>query len=93
MIKPTDSNTAGESTSPQTATTDNSPSRRDLRELHGFLSFHALCARVPLGPRTLREEIKRGRIPHIRLPGARRLLFDWDAVRASLLRYQSGGIQ
>jgi hypothetical protein len=57
----------------------------------GFLDFKQLCERLPLGERTLREAIKRRLIPHVRLPGARRLLFDWDNVRAALLRYQQGG--
>ena len=57
----------------------------------GFLDFKQLCERLPLGERTLREAIKRRQIPHVRLPGARRLLFDWENVRAALLRYQKGG--
>lgn len=57
----------------------------------GFLDFKQLCERLPLGERTLREAIKRRQIPYVRLPGARRLLFDWENVRAALLRYQQGG--
>lgn len=57
----------------------------------GFLDFKQLCQRVPLSERTLREAIKRRQIPHIRLPGARRLLFDWETVRVALLRHQRGG--
>jgi excisionase family DNA binding protein len=57
----------------------------------GFLDFKQLCERLPLGERTLRELIKRRLIPFVRLPGARRLLFDWDNVRAALLRHQQGG--
>ena len=56
-----------------------------------FLDFKQLCERLPLGERTLREAIKRRQIPFIRLPGARRLLFDWENVRAALLRHQQGG--
>ena len=58
-----------------------------------FLTFIELCALVPLSERTLREAIKRGQIPAIRLPGARRLLFDRHAVEAALRRYQRGGIE
>lgn len=58
-----------------------------------IIGFDDLVARLPLGARTLREEIKKGRIASIRLPGARRLMFDWDNVQRSLLRYEKGGIQ
>ena len=58
-----------------------------------LLSFKQLCARLPLGERNLREQIKRNRIPHIRLPGGRRLLFDWQTVHQALLRYQRGGVE
>lgn len=59
----------------------------------GFLDFAGLCDRVPLSERTLRTAIKRRQIPHIRLPGARRLLFDWPSVQAALARYQKGGTE
>lgn len=56
-----------------------------------FISFNALLAAIPLSERTLREEIRRGRIPTIRLPGGRRLLFHLPSVTAALLRHQHGG--
>jgi hypothetical protein len=55
-----------------------------------FWAFTDLCNQVPLGPRTLRDGIKKGWIPSIRLPGGRRLLFDPPSVRAALLRLQTG---
>ena len=58
-----------------------------------IISFDDLVARLPQGPRTLREEIKKGRIPAIRLPGARRLMFDWENVQRSLRRFERGGIE
>ena len=58
----------------------------------GFLDFPQLCERVPLSPRTLRAALKAGHLPKIRLPGARRLLFDWPAVQAALKRFEEGGI-
>lgn len=57
-----------------------------------FLDFRGLLGAVPLGERTLREEIKRKRIPAIRLPGGRRLLFHLPSVQKALLRFQEGGI-
>ena len=69
------------------------PSREESSAQSGFLDFKGLCKRLPLGARTLRTEIKRGRIPHIRLPGGRRLLFDWETGRANLLRHQRGGAE
>jgi predicted site-specific integrase-resolvase len=56
----------------------------------GFWDFAVLAANVPLGERTLREYVRRGTIPSIVLPGGRRRLFDPAAVRAALLRHQSG---
>lgn len=67
--------------------------RENSEPVHGFLDFAGICARVPLSERTLREAIKRRQIPHIRLPGARRLLFDWPSVQAALARYQKGGTE
>ena len=59
----------------------------------GFTDFEGLLAAVPLGERTLREEIKIGRIPCIRLPGGRRLIFHLPSVERALLRFQRGGIE
>lgn len=59
----------------------------------GFISFDALLAAVPLSARTLRAEIRRGRIPAIRLPGGRRFLFHLPSVERALLRFQRGGIE
>jgi hypothetical protein len=55
--------------------------------------FSGLMAVVPLSARTLRSEIKKGRIPAIRLPGGRRLLFHLPSVERALLRFQQGGIE
>lgn len=59
----------------------------------GFLNFDQLCAAVPLSARTLREEIKKRRIPAIRLPGGRRVLFHFESVEKALLRFQRGGVE
>ena len=74
-------------------TSEAAPNKNSLQAANdtGFLDFKQLCERLPLGERTLREAIKRRIIPHVRLPGARRLLFDWENVRAALLRHQQGG--
>jgi len=58
-----------------------------------FTDFTGLLAAVPLSERTLRAEIKRGRIPAIRLPGGRRLIFHIPSVERALLRFQRGGIE
>lgn len=58
----------------------------------GFTDFAGLLAIVPLSERTLRAEIKKGRLPAIRLPGGRRLIFHLASIEKSLLRYQRGGI-
>ena len=58
-----------------------------------FVEFKELLQLVPLGERTIRDAMRKGWIPHIRLPGARRILFDPELVRASLARYSTGGLQ
>jgi hypothetical protein len=58
-----------------------------------FIGFDELVTRLPLGARTLRAQIRNGRIPAIILPGGRRLLFSWEAVRLSLIRFSKGGIE
>ena len=55
-----------------------------------FIDFAELAHHVPLCERSLREAIRRGRIPSIRLPGARRVMFHLDSVQAALLRMQRG---
>jgi len=65
----------------------------DRKPPRGFLDFAGLLAALPLGERTARAEIKKGRIPAIRLPNGRRLLFHWPSVEKSLLRFQRGGIE
>ena len=55
-----------------------------------FIDFAELSRHVPLCERSLREAIRRGRIPSIRLPGARRVIFHWDSVQEALLRLQRG---
>jgi hypothetical protein len=57
-----------------------------------FYGFDGLRAAVPLSPRTLRELIKRGLIPHIRMKGGRRLIFHGPSVNCAVLRFQKGGI-
>ena len=56
-----------------------------------FIGFQELCRRVPLCGRSLREHVRYGRIPSIRLPGSRRFVFHWGSVQAALLRLQRGG--
>ncbi len=59
----------------------------------GFLDLTELQTRIPLSERTIRSLIAKRVIPHVRLPGGRRLLFDWPSVKRSLLRYEEGGIE
>jgi len=44
-------------------------------------------------PRVAREWTRLGKIPSIRLPGSRRILYHWPSVHAALLRMQRGGPQ
>lgn len=65
----------------------NPPTAREI------IGFDQLVTRLPLSPRSISAGIKDGWIPAIRLPGGRKLLFDWDVVRAALRRFETGGPQ
>jgi predicted site-specific integrase-resolvase len=54
----------------------------------GFLSESQLLPRLGVSRRTLKTWRDRGLIPFCRLPGSRRILFDWESVRGALLRAQ-----
>src|SRR5262249_23651102 len=51
-----------------------------------FITVNQLLDRLPISRRTLSEHRKKGVIPWINLGG--RVLFDWESVRAALLRQQ-----
>jgi len=52
----------------------------------GFIDFATLHARIPVCERTLREWIRKGAIPSVRLSNHRRFLLWWPNVRDALLR-------
>jgi predicted site-specific integrase-resolvase len=56
----------------------------------GFLSEIQILPRLGVSRRTLANWRTRGLIPYVRLPGSRRILFDWDSVKAALMRQQNG---
>jgi hypothetical protein len=56
-----------------------------------FIDFESLLARVPMCERSLREAVRKGYIPSIVLPGARKRLFHWPSVEAALRRQQQTG--
>lgn len=51
-----------------------------------FLSESELLKKIPVCRRTLNSWRRRKLIPFIRLPGTRRVLYDFDLVHAALLR-------
>ena len=55
----------------------------------GFLTVKQLLERLPISRRTLATHRAKGLIPWISLGG--RVLFDWESVRAALLRQQRAG--
>jgi len=57
----------------------------------GFIDYSALRPRIPLCDRSLREAVRKGHIPSIVLPGARKRLFHWPSVEGALRRLQQGG--
>jgi hypothetical protein len=60
-------------------------------ETPGFISESQLLARIPVCRRTLNSWRQKKLIPFIRLPGSRRLLYDFESVRGALLRMEQGG--
>jgi hypothetical protein len=57
----------------------------------GFLTKKQVLERIPVCRRTFDEWLRKGLIPVIRLPRARRVLFHWPSVEAALRRYTTGG--
>ena len=56
---------------------------------NGFQTESQILALVGVSRRTLKNWRDRGLIPFVKLPGSRRILFDWESVRAALLRRQT----
>ena len=54
----------------------------------GFINETELLRRVPVSRRTLFCWREAGKIPSVRLPGSRRIIFHWPSVEAALLRRQ-----
>lgn len=55
----------------------------------GFINEATALSRVPVSRRTWYSWRRKG-LPYIRLPGSRRVLYDWGSVRQWLLRQQRG---
>jgi hypothetical protein len=62
-----------------------------LQQAGGLLDTEAILQLVPVSPGTLANWRKAGKLPFIRLHGGRRILYDWESVKAALLRMQRGG--
>ena len=58
-----------------------------------FIDEKQLLTRLPVSRRTLWQWRETGKIPCVRVPGGRRVLFHWPSVEAALLRRQKGGAQ
>ncbi len=56
----------------------------------GFIDESQLRRRLPLSPRTLYNWRVSGKLPHLCLPGSRRVLYHWPTVERALLRFQKG---
>jgi hypothetical protein len=57
----------------------------------GFIDEKELLTRLPISRRTLWQWREDGKIPCVRLPGGRRVIYHWPSVRSALLRRQNGG--
>jgi len=59
----------------------------------GFIDENTLLERLPVSRRTLFAWRENGKIPCVRLPGGRRVIYHWPSVELALLRNQKGGVQ
>ena len=55
-----------------------------------FIDADELLRRIPICRGTLRNRMREGKIPFIRI-GGRKLCFHWNSVQEALLRQQRGG--
>lgn len=73
--------------------TDNGPHRETSahHEQHqgGFVDEPELLRRLPVSRRTLHTWRTTGKLPFVRVPGSRRVLYFWPNVEAALLRQQN----
>jgi predicted site-specific integrase-resolvase len=56
-----------------------------------FIDEKELLARLPVSRRTLWQWREDGKIPCVRVPGGRRVIYHLPSVEAALLRLQKGG--
>mgnify|MGYP000633943358 CR=1 FL=1 len=59
----------------------------------GFIDEKELLARLPVSRRTLWQWREDGKIPCVRVPGGRRVIYHLPSVEAALLRLQKGGVR
>jgi predicted site-specific integrase-resolvase len=59
----------------------------------GFIDEKELLARLPVSRRTLWQWREDGKIPCVRVPGGRRVIYHMPSVEAALLRLQKGGVR
>ena len=59
----------------------------------GFIDEKELLKRLPVSRRTLWQWRETGKIPCVRVPGGRRVIFHWESVQSALLRLQKGGVR
>ncbi len=58
----------------------------------GIINEACLLQRIPVAKRTLKNWRDNG-LPFIRLPGSRRVLYDWASVHSYLIRQQNTAIK
>jgi predicted site-specific integrase-resolvase len=71
-----------------TSNTTKTPAPEAGRNDKDFITVAELLKRVPISRRCLWLWRKKGRIPAIKLPGCKKVLFHWPTVVAALQRYQ-----
>jgi predicted site-specific integrase-resolvase len=59
----------------------------------GFISESQILQKIPVCRRTLHAWRRKNLIPYIKLPGTRRILYDFEAVRVALMRMSHGCVE
>jgi predicted site-specific integrase-resolvase len=62
----------------------------EFNNYEGFINEATLRELLPISRRTLHDWRSKGKIPFVRIPGTKRVLYHWKTIESALLRQQKG---